>query len=110
MTTNTFIILFLLLIILLFVCLITEKQKNKKMLNEVKRLKVKSIETQKLFLFIVKEQEHELDNLQSKPSQYFYELLFSVQILALKISEKDFTDYGLPLRVIQNFKKSKIKE
>ncbi|MCW2280224.1 hypothetical protein [Lactococcus lactis] len=75
------------------------------MSDEVKRLKVKNIETQKLFLFIVKEQEHELDNLQFKPSQYFYELLFSVQILALKISAKDFIDYGLPLSVIENFNK-----
>lgn len=107
MTTNIFTIFLFLLMILLFVCLITEKRKNKKISDEVKRLKVKSIETQKLFLFIVKEQEHELDKLQFKPSQYFYELLFSVQTLALKIPSKDFTYYGLPLRVVQNFKNSK---
>lgn len=91
------------------VCLITERWKNKKMSDEIKRLKVKSIENQKLLLFIVKEQEHELDNSQFKPSQYFYELLFSFQTIALKISERDFTYYGLPLRVIQNFKKSQTK-
>ncbi|USI64640.1 hypothetical protein LMK05_07265 [Lactococcus petauri] len=110
MTTNTFIILLLLLIILLFVCLVIERRKNKKISDEVKRLKTKIIENQKFFLFIVKEQENELDNSQFKPSQYFYELLFSVQAIALKISEKDFTDYGLPVRVIQNFKNSKTKE
>lgn len=103
------IILLVCLIILLFIFIIVAKQKIKTLNQEVKSSRIKTLEIQNFLLFVVKEQESELSKCKINQTQYFYELLYSVQNVARAIGTLNFNKGGISLRVVQKYEENKHK-